>query len=239
MQTSRRPKASRSQRAARSSSEKSAAERLYHDPEFILIQLDDVGELERIAENFRRVKILAQIYVEDARRAAADFLKEQANRGARLRRTLRERAEADGVGGGSELLPLRSPFEEIPRDIFDNIESGLAGWVDIDLGDTGGMSRVDLKKFAAETDALKAASSVAAERVAADTARHDAVIAQEAGHVGKVGGRAAEFFALRQNVPKEFAEADNVVGLMRHGLCSLGMRGMPVHDEFFVLVDRR
>ena len=138
----------------------------------------------------------------------------------RLRRTLRKCAEADGVCGRSQLLPFRRPFEVIPGATGREFKGRLSHRIDIYFRRTRGMLRVDLEEFAAEADAFEATSSGAAERVAADAAGDDAVIAEKAGHVGEIGGCAAEFFPFGENVPEEFAEADDVVGLMRHGLGS-------------------
>ena len=120
----------------------------------------------------------------------------------------------------AELLPLGSPLKEIPSDVFGDLKSRLASRIDIDLGGAGGMLRVDLQKFAAQADTLEAASSGSAERVAADAAGDDAVIAEQARHVREIGGSAAEFFSFGQNIPKEFAEAHDVVRLIRHGASS-------------------
>ena len=85
-------------------------------------------------------------------------------------------------------MPFGSPFEEIPSDVFRDFKRGLAGGIDVDLGDAGRMLRVDLEIFAAQTDAFEAAAGGAAQRIAADAAGDDAVIAEKAGHVGEVGG---------------------------------------------------
>src|SRR5882757_3883552 len=193
--------------------QKIRAQQFYDDRQFVLIQLDDVRQLQRIVKNFGRIKFRPQIHVEDARGAAGDFLKKQTNGGSRLRRALSERTEADGVRGGRELLPFGSPFKEIPRDIFRDMKGGLASRVDIDFGGTGGVFRVELQEFATQTDSLQAAASGATKRVAADAAGDDPVIAEQARHVSEICGGAAEFLPLRQNIPKELAETDDVVRL--------------------------
>jgi len=66
--------------------------------------------------------------------------------------------------------------------------------------------------LAVETDALQSTASSASQRVAADSAGDDAKITQQARHVREICRGAAKFFALRENVPEEFAQAHDGIG---------------------------
>ena len=109
-------------------------------------------------------------------------------------RALGERAEADGVGSAGESLPLRSPFQKIPGDGFGDFVAGLAVGGKMDDGAASGVQRVGLNMGGIHFEAIESFAGFAAEVVVADTAGDDAGIAEQMGHVGKIGGSAAELF---------------------------------------------
>src|SRR5256885_11075578 len=153
-------------------------QKLGDDGKLFVIYLHDVGELGGFRERFRFLKGLAKIYVENEGGSRSQGGEKLANRGARLRATLCEGAEADGVGALGEGAPLRRPFEEIPSDIFRDFESGLAGGINGDFHGSSGMRRIDLNVSGANAETFEAATRGASEGITAHATGDNAFIAK-------------------------------------------------------------
>src|SRR5580704_12815296 len=202
-------------------------QKLHDNRQFLLIELHNIGELHGLGQGIRRVEGLPKIHIEDARRAAPDLIQKRADGGARLRGTLRERSKTNRVRCGCEFLPLRRPLEKIPGNGLGNLEGRLPRGINLHFYGAGRMNSVNLQVLAVETDALQSTAGSASQRVAADSTGDDAKITQQTRHVREIRRGAAKFFALRENVPKELAEAHDGIGSsIRHECSETSERGL-------------
>jgi hypothetical protein len=78
------------------------------------------------------------------------------------------------------------------------------------------MIGIELEMRGTDPETFEAATCAAAKSITADAAGDNSIVTQQAGHIGEVCGRAAELLAFWEHVPKEFAQADREVILVRH-----------------------
>src|SRR3977135_2918070 len=81
------------------------------------------------------------------------------------------------------------------------------------------VSRVRLNLRSIEAGRFVLTNSVLSQPVLPDAARNDSAITEQSRHVCKIRGSAAKLFAVAENVPQKFAEADDRER-RAHGLAS-------------------
>ena len=174
-----------------------------------MIEFEDFGVAERIANDFGVEVGLTKIDVEDADSERRKSGEKSADGGAGDGIALRERAETNGVGGAGEGDPVFGKFHEVPGNIFSDVIFRLAFDVDIDFDRAGGVDEVALDAVHIEAAGFEVPESFLAETIISDAAGNDAGIAEERCDVSEIGGSAAELFASWEKIPQEFAEADD------------------------------
>src|SRR5579871_2004821 len=97
------------------------AAQLHNSWKFLVIQLDYFCHVHRLSENFRGIKVLPQIDVENLHRVRAYGMKEMLNCVTTLLGSLSQGTETNCVAIERQLLPGRSPLKKIPGDGLEDL----------------------------------------------------------------------------------------------------------------------
>src|SRR5580704_9214752 len=176
--------------------------------QLVVVQLDDVCLLRGIGKNLGGVKRLPKVDVEDPGSLRPNGLQKGMNGLAGARTPLRQGTKAYRVSSPRQGLPPGSPFERIPGDWLRNLKCRLPFRIDLDLDNPGAIGGILLNPGRAETKALQLMFGCSPEIIAADAARYDALIAEQARHISEIRWRAAQLAALRENIPEQFSQSD-------------------------------
>jgi len=136
---------------------------------------------------------------------------------------LAERAETNRVG-----FNVRDGFETVPRDIFVDGEPRLAVGLNFDGDGAGRRDGINADAVRRKTERSETVENFAAERVVADARNDERVSAERVRVIREVGDRAAELLPRRQQVPEDFADADDFVFHSMPSLCCIASRETPL-----------
>ena len=180
-----------------------------HDGEFVLVEFQDVGPFERVADDPFVVIVQAQVDVEQPQTPDRRGVDERENRAARHGVALRQRTPADHGGAGHGGIGLRRAFDVVPRHLLADAVGGNARCVERHLDRTRGM-RVALHGTHAESQRGDAAEQFVARSILPYGA-HDARLGTLLLRIeGEVDGRAAEPPPGRQHVPQQLSDTDDL-----------------------------
>ena len=159
-------------------------------------------------EDFGGVEILAKVDVEDAESGWFGEGEKLVDGGAGGFVSLREGTEADGVCLRYGAAGVFVGGDFIPGDVLVDDVLGLAVGGEFDGDGAGGSVRIDLDTFSGEVELLEAIDDVGAVLIGADAGDDEAGAAQGVRVIGEICGSAAELATGGEEVPEDFAEAD-------------------------------
>ena len=172
---------------------------------FAVIEFENGGAGERLADGIEGVAVAAEIDIEEAnglRGRIEERIKSRATAGG----PLDESAEADAMEIGSELLELRGELDMIISDILNDTKVGFALGVYGYLHCAGGMFRVALDELERHSELLKRLDCFCAEIVISNAAAEEGRMPERSHAAGEVGWSATELRAGWEEVPEQFAE---------------------------------
>ena len=178
-----------------------------HEPgQFIVIQLDDIGEPHRFHKNFRRVVSLPQIHVEYLHRMLRYGRHKLANGCAAVNRTLGQRSEANRIHIQRQLLPIRTPFQEIPCYGTRDLVLRYPVRIHFHIHHAGRMLPVRLHVIDVKPQFLHPPQRLDAPRVLAHPARHNPLIPHQSRDVSKIRWRPAQASPPRHHIPQHLPQ---------------------------------
>jgi hypothetical protein len=177
--------------------------------DFVVVQLEDVGEAEGRLDDLAGEEALAQIDVEDTKAVRGRVLEELSDGASAFRGALGEGAEADRLALLGQQGQRRIPGDMIPgwfgREDIARLLGGIEGHCD----------RARRVFFALEEQGVdvlrrKGGQSLIAQLIAPHRADHPGVTSEAGGVAGEIRRSTAEVGRVRKDVPQHFAEADEV-----------------------------
>ena len=181
-----------------------------HFWEFIVAQLEYVGQRHGIAQEFRVVKGWAQVDIEHAQNPKGPRLLEDAADGfTGCVCTLAESPEIDGVHPSQRFAKGIAPENVVPSTAGLDFKGGLSCWVDRHGDNSGWRGWEDADQRGVDPEASQDVERLLATAVATNSAEELHVRTKESRVAGKIGRGAAKARAVWKQVPKDLAAGKN------------------------------
>src|SRR5262245_53418274 len=135
--------------------------------------------------------------------------------------SLAQRTEASRAGRAGQVVKRRGPFEVVVRDVLDNRVARLSVSIDIDLHCPRGMNPINLNELVRQPAGAHLGEQAMTQFIVADAADDHGMMAELMTVKCEVKRRSARLRPAWQQVPEQFADADDRAA-RRHASSSLG-----------------
>ena len=176
--------------------------------QLLVVQLQHSGQCQGLDDHLPRPKPLAEIDVEDAQGLRPSRLQHAPDGLAGHRVALGQCPEAHRISASRDSQNLWPGLQKVPGNVGVDGVSGLPRWIEGHAHGPGGRDWIDGDPGGRETQSIQALKEIPTQIVTAHARDHERLSAERMRMVGEVGGRSAQLTPTRQEVPKNFPEAD-------------------------------